>query len=492
MTFQGGSGSGQWRFLLPGTEYDYELSAGDTWRNTAVAACLGWIENNFSEPILEAVREARAVKGKKSKQVDVVTDHPCVKLLERPNRYFDRWTFWSAIALSYVVDGNAYIRKLRARAGNVVELWWLPHWMIWPKWNPDGSTFLDYYEYQVNGHLEWIHPDDIVHLKWGTDPRDDRKGWSKLKQAVRQICGLNECDGYTASILRNMGVPGAVISVQDPGKDAGFTQDELPVLKDQWREMFTSEGRGSPLFIPRLVKVEKIAFTPEELRLENIPDRLEASVCAVIGLNPMVLGLAAGAKQKTYANYGESRRAAYEDCLIPMQKRMAEGMTQQLLLPDFSDADRLRWDYAGVQCLQENATEQATRVSTLYQQGQVITRAEAREMVGFDWTAEDEVYFSEASFRTEDEEDIEPEEDREGGPNELGDGSATTKVSGGADAEPVPGDDEEDDEDEAFRVHPVHPGLQTRIWLGDPGTSLDIMTERELVALESDLGIAGG
>jgi hypothetical protein len=145
----------------------------------------------------------------------------------------------------------------------------------------------------------------------------------------------------------------------------------------------------------------------------------------------MVVHLTAGAQSKTYANYGESRRAAYEDCLIPFQKAWAECLTNQLLIPEYGDATRCRWDYSGCQCLAENETEVAERVGKQYQVYQTITRAEAREMQGLDWTEEDEIYFSEASLRTIDEEDIIPEEDRPGGPNELAEGSAKTTVKGG-------------------------------------------------------------
>jgi phage portal protein BeeE len=301
--------------------------------------------------------------------------------------------------------------------------------MCWPRWNPDGTEFIGWYEYEVNGKLERIEVEDMIHFKMGVDPRDERRGFSDLKTAVREVCGLNECDTYTSAIMRNMGIPGVVISTSDP--DAAFSPEEIPILQDQFREMFTSEGRGSALFAPRLMKVEKLSFSPEELALDKIPSRLEDRVCAVLGLSPMVVHLTAGAQSKTYANYGESRRAAYEDCLIPFQKAWAECLTNQLLIPEYGDATRCRWDYSGCQCLAENETEVAERVGKQYQVYQTITRAEAREMQGLDWTEEDEIYFSEASLRTIDEEDIIPEEDRPGGPNELAEGSAKTTVKGG-------------------------------------------------------------
>lgn len=381
---QGGQGYG-WRLLLPGSQYDYEASAGDLWRNSAVAACLRWLRINFPEPILEAVRE------KKDNEDEVVFDHECVRLLNRPNPFHDRFVFGAAWVISAVVDGNAYALKIRSGSGKVVQLWWVPHWLIWPRWAQDGSEFVGKYQYNINGRLIDIPPSEVIHYRQGIDPRDDRKGFSELKQAVRAVVGLNECDTYTAAIMRNMGVISHIVSFDGDGV---MQLDDVAVLQDQWREQFTTENRGTPLFSPRNMKVVKLGMTPEEMRLDQLPARLEDQICAAIGLPAMAVGISSGAQHKTYANYGEARKAAYEDCLIPFQKSLSECWTNQLLLPDFTGADRLRFNYSTVQCLAENETELGNRIGAQYQQFQVITRAEARAALGYDFTPEDDVYFA--------------------------------------------------------------------------------------------------
>ena len=392
MVFTGTMGQGYtWRTLLPGSQYDYEAAAGDLWRNSAVAACLRWLRINFPEPVLQAV-----VDGEGPGDVTQVPDHPCVALLKRPNAFYDWWTLSAAMVLSAVVDGNAYLLKVRSKSGAVVGLWWVPHWLIWPRWDSDGSEFIGWYEYSVNGRILKLPIEDVVHFRQGIDPRDDRKGFSELKQAVRSVCGLNEADTYTASILRNMGMPTAVISFEGDGT---IMPDDIEVLRDQWRERFTAENRGDPLFAPRKMTVAKISMTPEELRLDQLPARLEDQVCAAIGIPAMAVGITSGAQHKTYANYGEARRAAYEDCLVPLQKAMAACWTQQLLVSEFwpgPKADRIRFDYRTVQCLAENENELGERIGKQYQTYQTIKRSEARAALGYDAVPEDEVYFSQA------------------------------------------------------------------------------------------------
>ena len=391
MVFQGTGGGGGpgWRLLLPGSQFDYEAAAGDLWRNSAVAACLGWLKKNFPEPTLEV-----ATKEADGSELGTV-DHDLVRLLNRPNPYYDRYTFWAAVCLSWVVDGNVYIRKVRSASGKVVQLWWLPHWLVWPRWPMDGSEFISYYQYQVNGRLERIAVEDLVHLRSGIDPHNDRKGLAELKSALRAVFGLNECDSYTAAILKNMGIVGAVISPGSP--DVDFMPEDIDDARQLWRERHTGDNRGEPFFATRSVKVERLGLSPEELRLDKLPARLEDQVCAAIGVPAMVVGVSSGAQHKTYANYGEARQAAYEDCLIPLQKAIAEGLTHQLLVPDFGGKphQRVRWNYAGVQCLSENETEVADRVGKQYQTYQTIKRSEARQALGYDYGPEDEVYYSE-------------------------------------------------------------------------------------------------
>jgi len=426
MTWNGYGGAGYgWRLLLPGTQFDYEAAAGDLWRNSAAAACLRWIRINFPEPLLEAVLDgADGIGGR----VEVLKRHDCVDLLNRPNPFYDRYTFWAAMSLSAIVDGNAYALKIRSAAGRVVQLWWIPHWLIWPRWKQDGTEFIGWYEYSVNGRTIKVPPSEVIHYRQGIDPRDDRKGFSELKQTVRAVCGLNEADTYTAAIMRNLGIIGAIVSFDGNGV---MQPDDVSILQDQFRQEFTSEGRGNPLFSPRNMKVVKLGMTPEEMRLDKLPARLEDQVCAAIGLPPMVVGMTSGAATKTYANYGEARRAAYEDCLIPMQKSVAECLTHQLLLPDFTGADRLRWNYASVQCLSENETEVATRVGMLYQTYQVIRRSEARAAIGQDYTEEDEVYFGEvASGQLPVASEEDPEEEPEGEETEKPKGSRVNRVLG--------------------------------------------------------------
>src|SRR5579863_6160192 len=45
----------QYQPLLPGAKTNYQREAGDLWRNTVVAACLGWKQDNIGQARLYVV-----------------------------------------------------------------------------------------------------------------------------------------------------------------------------------------------------------------------------------------------------------------------------------------------------------------------------------------------------------------------------------------------------------------------------------------------------
>lgn len=365
-----------WPSFLPGTRRDLQQDAGDPWRNSAVSICLNWIADNFPEP------ETQVVTTSRDGEQQPVPDHPLVALLKRPNPHYDGDALWAATITSYCVSGNAFWLKARAAGvGAPVELWYVPHWQVIPQWPQDGSQFISHYLFRVNGKADQrLELDDVVHFRFGLDLYNQRSGVARLGPCLSEIVTLNEANTYTRAILSNMGVPGVMISPGTP--EDQIPEPERDRIRREWAAKYTGDGRGLPSVAERQVKVEKIAFSPEELALDRLPQRAEATICAALRVPAMVAGLNVGNEQRTYANYGEARRAAYEDCLMPLQARFA-GTLDHALLPDLGnpDTEQVRWDYEHVRALAEDEDAKANRATGLFLGG-LVTRNEGRVMVG--------------------------------------------------------------------------------------------------------------
>jgi HK97 family phage portal protein len=371
----GGLGIGsRLRYLMPGARFDYERQAGDTWMNSVVAICIKWVGDNYRKPTLE-VRELLKDGSKL-----VMPNHLLVKLCKKPNPHYGGRTLWKAVALSLICDGNAYLVKIRNGYGQPVQLYWVPHWLIQPVWPEDGSTYIRAYQFLRDYEVVEIPRENVIHIRDGIDPRNDRLGLAAVKAQMREICSDNESSGYTATIMRNLGVPGVVVMPKLPQQK--IDSPAAKKIKEKIRDSATGEDRGDTMVFNEQIELVKIAFSPEELRLDKLPARAEARISAAIGVSCMVVGLPD--PNKTYSNYAEANSAAWRHCLVPMGDVVAEALEFQLL-PEFDNPDQYEvgYDYTHVEALQEDLAQKHGRVREDWKAG-LIEQNEAREQLGFD------------------------------------------------------------------------------------------------------------
>jgi HK97 family phage portal protein len=343
-------------FTLPRSRLDYRREVGNGLGSSTVAAPVQWVAKTFPEAP-PALWE-KLGRG----QEEQIDDHPLLRLLERPNPYHTGPVQWMATTTDWLVDGNAYWMKIRSRANTPIELWWVPSWMIDAKGKEnDGSVYIDHYEYRPEGYDPIrVPPEDVVHFRFGLDPDDPRKGYSPLKSVLREVFTDDEAAAFTASLLRNMGVPGLLVA---PDSDAEIQPGDAEYTKEFLKEQFTGDRRGEPLVMTSKTKIQQFGFSPEQLLLRELRRIPEERVTAVTGIPAIVAGLGAGLDRSTFTNMAEAREAAYEAGIIPMQRIMAEEIRFQLLTEFEADVHgwRFGFDLSKVRVLQEDLYRQAQR-----------------------------------------------------------------------------------------------------------------------------------
>jgi HK97 family phage portal protein len=376
-------GGGGW-INLPNGQVDYVLEVGEGLTSSAVMAPVNWIARNFPEaPVIVA-----DISGG---QPERIANHTLEKLLARPNLHYSGVNLSMASMVSWSINGNAYWVKVRDERRAVKELWYVPHWMISPKQLPDSSEFLDYYEYSINGQRLRLDPADVIHFKFGIDPSNMRLGMSPLASLLREIYTDNEAAAFTSSILRNLGIPGLVIS---PKTDTGAITDAISdELREKLEHRFSAERRGKPVVFTAPTDIYQFGFDPQQLDLAKLRRITEERITAVLGVPAIVAGLGAGLERSTFANYAEAREAAYESNIIPTQRLFASTL-EVSLLPDFEASPErfaVSYDNSNVRVLQEDENRRAERWVRLYEGG-VAKRAEARRAQGLEVNPGDEVY----------------------------------------------------------------------------------------------------
>lgn len=373
-----------WRMWgLPRTRLNYRQEVGDGSGSSTVMAPLLWIGRNFPEAppaIWRLVGEGEEER---------VAPHDLLRLLERPNPHYSGAVLWMATLADWNISGDAYWLKIRNQAGAVRELWFTPSALL----EPQGSEreFITHYTYRPgDGREITLEPADVVHFRYGLDPDDQRRGRSPLKSVLREIFTDDEAAAFTASLLRNMGVPGLVVS---PEGDHSPGEDDVKATKAYVHQEFRGDKRGEPLVMSGPTKLQQFGFSPEQLDLKGLRRVPEERVSAVLGIPAVVCGLGAGLDRSTYNNVSEARSSAFEDNIIPAQRILAEDIRFQLL-PDFEKnpwAFRVGFDLSNVRVLQEDRKAQVERLD-IGVRGGWIRIAEARRAMDFDTEEADEVY----------------------------------------------------------------------------------------------------
>ncbi len=344
--------------LLKRTRYDYAREVGDMLDASVVMAPIMWLQRALPEANL-AMRDRK--QGGKMEQVE---EHPLLELIRNPNPFYSDIALWAATILSYCTDGNAYWIKVRNNAGQVVELWYVPHWMMEPKASIDGSQFLSHYEYTPGTGFgkDYLPVEDVIHFRHGLNPRDLRRGLSPLQGVIREIFADIESSNFVASLLRNMGVPGVVIS---PKGGAMPTPEDVEATKTWFQQTFTGDGRGGTLVMGAPTEVSQYGFNPQQMELGGARDVAEERVCAALGIPAAVVGFGAGLQStKVGATMEEMRKLAWHNGVLPLGRALIDEL-QRSLLPDFKGRDSRRlelfWDTDEVLALQEDENRTTER-----------------------------------------------------------------------------------------------------------------------------------
>ncbi len=384
--FRHGGTSTFWGTLLRRTKFDYRKEVGDCLDTSVVMAPVQWVQRSLPEARLIVTQR---VKGGKPEEVE---QHEMLTLIQNPNPYYGDIMLWWGVVLSLLIDGNAYWMIIRDGYGRPAELWYIPHWMLEPKWPEDGSTFLSHYRYTPGGGVPAsdVDPKDVVHFRYGINPRNMRKGLSPIDGTIREIFMDMESSNFVSALLKNMGVPGVVIS---PKGGAMPTPDDVAATKTWFERAFAGDRRGAPLVMGAPTDVTSYGFNPQQMNMSEARDVAEERVCASIGIPAAVVGFGAGLQStKVGATMEEMRKLAWHNGVLPIARLIADEIKRSLL-SQFGKAAGLdvAWDTSEVPALQEDEDKEVERWNRKLASGG-ITVFEYRQGIGLDAGDRDKYY----------------------------------------------------------------------------------------------------
>lgn len=358
-------------------QFDYQTEAGLLWECAVVFALIRWQAQQINQAPLVVKR--KYVNGKEN----VIDRHPLAELIANPNPHWTSAEMWGLTLTNMSVAGSPYWIKRRAAAQNPVELWGAPLNTVTPMWESGGREYISKYRYRVSGYEDVFYdPSEIVHFRSGLlNPLNYRLALPLFNAGLKDICTENGSATYTAAINRNWGVPGIILTPkempQNDIQDSIFTK-----LKTFWSQSFAGENAGSVYGSNLPVDMHIPQISPDAMAMSDTRGIAVSRICSSFGVDSMVIGLPS--EQKTYSNFEEANRAAWDHNIIPTQQAIAATLTRQLL-PDMGNpaTEECAFDNTNVPALQEDRDALYKRISMAVG-GPWMKPNEGRVMAGFD------------------------------------------------------------------------------------------------------------
>ena len=314
----------------------------------------------------------RAYEGDQENPEPLKADHPLAKLIERPNRHQSWWEFQGQATAYLNISGNnfAYLDRPNRKALPTAIYNLRPDRMrIVPGREGGEHTIVGYIYKPEWGKEEGslpILPRDMMHVKL-PNPGDDYEGMgsglSPIKPSALSIDVDNEVTGFLKLFFERGMMPPIAISYDGAMDDA-----EMARALERFEEIYSGvTNMVRPMLLDNRGKVEKLGYTFQELGFEGIDSRNESRIIMPFGVPPILLGSRYGMERSTFSNYEESRRAFWQDTMIP-ELRMFEAEYRHYLQSE-GDEGWVAFDLSKVPALQEDKLAQVTAAKTLFDMG---------------------------------------------------------------------------------------------------------------------------
>jgi len=322
--------------------------------------------------------------GQRGEPQRLLDAHPLAGLLLKPNPWQSWYEFMELLITYLDLDGNAFIWKAPGPAtgsgGVPGALYPLRADRVRPvPGRTREAPLLGYvYDPDDTGALsEPYLPEEIIHVKYPNplDPFEGLgRGTSPLGAAAKPVDVDNAATSFLKNFFDNAVAPFGLLKSKQKLVDT-----EVKRIRERLRAQYGGvQNWGDVMILDADAEYQRLGLSMQEMTFSDLDFRNEARICMALRVPPIIVGARVGLERSTFANYGEARRAFWEDMLIPgVYQRFEDGFNAGLA--DGTDY-WLAYDYGRVPALREDVAakwETATRAFM----GGLATRNEARALV---------------------------------------------------------------------------------------------------------------
>jgi len=305
----------------------------------------------------------------------LLSDHPLLTLIRRPNPRLRGENFLYNLAGYYLIAGNAYALSVGPETGAPKELWLLrPDTMA----VIEGSDGLPAgFEQRVGGKKQRFAADSVLHMK-SFNPLSDWYGMAPLEAAAMAVDAHNDGSRWNLALIQNGGTPSGVLYQENA--DIALTDEQFSHLKAQVEDRHTGPvNAGRPLLLEGGLKWQDMGLSPKDMDWTSAKNISAREIALAFGVPPQMLGVP---DAQTYSNYAEARQSLWEDTVIPLLDDILNELTHWLG-PRFGDGLTFKADLDEVPALEAKRAQKFDRINA----ADFLTRDEKRQALG--WGAAD-------------------------------------------------------------------------------------------------------
>lgn len=312
-----------------------------------------------------------------------------IALLNQPNPFMDRFSFFAHVIMFLYISGNAYGLIIRSASGQPVELWLMRPDRV--RIVPDRARYIARYEYDSGeGAPTPLPVEDVIHWK-KRSPTDDFYGQSPLLAGSGRIDMDNYMKKFVTTFFERHGMPSGLLNVEGEIDDNERTEIRAKFARDY------AGPRGWHNLM--VISKKKASFTPltvspgtNGLVVPELDEIAEARILMLVGVPPELIAARVGMRNSSYANKRSARESFWDETLSPLYVEM-DGPVNLRLTPNFPQIRRVSFDLSHVRALQEDEDKVHDRVRKDLAGG-ILGVKESRLRLGLGDIPTDDLFYS--------------------------------------------------------------------------------------------------
>ena len=288
------------------------------------------------------------VPGIKASKVEIL-------LNKSPNPYQDINSFKRNLITDFIIDGNIFMYF------DGVHLYHLPATDV--KIHADKQTYIE----KFTMFDTTFSPDEIIHIKENSF-HSIYRGVPRLKPALRTMVLMRNMRAFQDNFFKNGAVPGLVL--KSPNTLSEKIKERMMV---SWQARYRPDAGGRrPLILDGGIEVDKISNVNfKEMDFQSAILENEKIILKALGIPPILMD------SGNNANIRPNMRLYYLETILPIVRKINYGLERYF-------GFELREDITNIPALQPELRDSSAYYTSLVNGG-IITPAEARKALGFDF-----------------------------------------------------------------------------------------------------------